>query len=54
MCFTLIGVIGSWSCCGLCCFVGVCGIDLLGSGVTDLDDLCLCGSGLIDRDRVGS
>ena len=55
MCFILTGVMGSCSRSVFCGrFIGVSGIGRLGSGVVDLDDRCLCGSGLFDRDRVGS
>ena len=55
MCLTLIGVVGSLLKGDFDrCFVGVVGIGLSGSGVVDRDCLFLCGSGLFDRDLVGS
>ena len=54
MCLTLTGVVELWSLNGCDCLSGVCGMDRSGSGVVDLGIRLRSGSGLLDRDLVGS
>ena len=54
MCLTLTGVMSSYSGRARVDFLGVCGIRRSGSGVDDRGFCCRCGSGLLERDLVGS